>query len=249
MSGPMSARELGMALQACGIFSVADLVAMVRGAPDTLADILESEATQAMMATSTVQTRPLTLRMSTRSRVVDAPLDATRSSLSRWSRETVSVDVQCSPETASVDVQCNPRTAGRGVQTTSPVPVRAATCEKAVNTVCCWHDLKAGALVDMRATAREDALAEIAPSLERATRAAEVQAERAAAMYADARDLKCSVRDGFERQAAAAAAAAADRQAAAEDRTAAEKIRGEHVDVIALLQERLRAEKRLGSWS
>ena len=26
MSGPMSARELGMALQACGIFSVADLV-------------------------------------------------------------------------------------------------------------------------------------------------------------------------------------------------------------------------------
>ena len=57
------------------------------------------------------------------------------------------------------------------------------------------------------------------------------------------------MRDGFERQAAAAAAAAADRQAAAEDRTAAEKIRGEHVDVIALLQERLRAEKRLGSWS
>ena len=238
-----------MALQACGIFNVADLVAMVRGAPDIFADILESEATQAMMAarpTATVQTRPLTLR--TRSQVVDAPLDATRSSLSsRSSRETVSVDVQCSPETASVDVQCNPRTAGRGVQTTSPV--RAATCEKAVNTVCCWHDLKAGALVDMRATAREDALAEIAPSLERATRAAEVQAERAAAMYADARDLKCSVRDGFERQAAAAAAAAADRQAAAEDRAAAEKIRGEHMGVIALLQERLRAEKRLGSWS
>ena len=68
-------------------------------------------------------------------------------------------------------------------------------------------------------------------------------------MYADARYLKCSVRDGFERQAAAAAAAAADRQAAAEDKAAAEKIRGEHVGVIALLQERLRAEKRLGSWS
>ena len=184
--------------------------------------------------------------MSTRSRVVDAPLDATRSSLSRSSRETVTVSVQCSPETASVGVQCSPRTAGRGVQTTSPV--RAATREKAVNAVCS-HGLTAGALLDMRATAREDALAEIAPLLERATRAAEMQAERAAVMYADARDLKCSVRDGFERQAAAAAAAAADRQAAAEDRAAAEKIRGEHVGVIALLQERLRAEKRLGSWS
>ena len=61
MSGPTSARELGMALQACGIFNVTDLVAMVRGAPDIFADILESEATQALMAaqpTATVQTRP-----------------------------------------------------------------------------------------------------------------------------------------------------------------------------------------------
>ena len=36
-----------MALQACGIFNVADLVAMVRGAPDIFADILESEARNA----------------------------------------------------------------------------------------------------------------------------------------------------------------------------------------------------------
>ena len=49
---PSPAYELGLALDVCGIFSIADLLEHLRGGPLDLAELLESDMTRAAVADS-----------------------------------------------------------------------------------------------------------------------------------------------------------------------------------------------------
>ena len=185
---PSPANELGLALDAVGIESIADLVEHLRGDPRALADLLESDMTKAVvaaavvMADASVQTEPATATVGT---TMDSVVNVREvRSMATFSAVTgarmVSKEVQCKPS--------QPQMVQRAVQATPAAAPRVAMQNVAVNTVS-WQEIGNNAMDLARTDARQEVLGEFEPALERAVVAAEVQATRAAAKLKAAGEL------------------------------------------------------------
>lgn len=235
-------------------FDICDLttfVAALRTDARRLADYLDSDVCQAAAraplprvrtTNAAVQTEIETATVGTATEHGVTTHDV--ASLATYSLTTgarmVSMEAQCSPP---------PQMIQRAVQV---APARVATRDAAVSGGTDWETLKQAAMEIARAKVREEVQKEMEADLERAAQraaTAEVQAQRAATMLAEAHEIKRGMRAAFENQAKTAAAVAADRRAAAEDRAAAARDREEHTAMIELLRSRLWAEKHGASWS
>lgn len=237
-------------------FDICDLTtfvaALLRTDARRLADYLDSDVCQAAAraplplptrtTNTTVQTEIETATVGTTTAHGVTTHDV--ASLATYSLTTgarmVSTEAQCSPP---------PQMIQRAVQV---APARVATRDAAVSGGTDWETLKQAAMEIARAKVREEVQKEMEADLERAAQraaTAEVQAQRAATMLAEAHEIKRGMRAAFENQAKTAAAVAADRRAAAEDRAAAARDREEHTAMIELLRSRLWAEKHGASWS